>query len=292
MKFRCLVLAVAIIAGCSSGDDKKIEPVVVGGKSTTEQRVLVELVAQKIEGAGMPVDRRFDMGTTSDLDSAIRAGKIDVYVEYGGTALINIARSAAAASVLAQGRDAIMARLRAEYGSTGLTWTEPLGLDAPYTLVVRGGSGAFNISEAARASHGWRAAFSWEFQQSSGGYPAARRAYAFDFPETKTLEASKLYPALADHSVDIVEGHATDPELQKLHFLALEDDKHAFGTNPAVPVVRIAALQKFPNLKGALDGMVDWLDAQKMREMNEKVANNGTPVGDVVRQFISDQSLF
>ncbi|HXC49878.1 MAG TPA: glycine betaine ABC transporter substrate-binding protein [Candidatus Limnocylindrales bacterium] len=292
-KLGCLLIAAAIgIGGCTSDDEVKIPPVVVGAKSTTESRVLAEIVAQKLERSGIPCERRPDLGGTAELDAAIRAGKIDVYVEYTATALTTILRSPNAASILAQGKDALLARLRAEYLVAGLMWTEPIGLDDPYTIIVRGGAGAVTMSEAAAASRGWRAAFSLEFQSRADGFPAAKRAYSFQFPEVKTMDATKLYQALADHSVDAVEGHSTDAALTKLRLLALEDDRHAFGANFAVPVVRRAALERYPGIKDSLDGLVDWLDPPKMRGMNEKVENGGVPVGDVVRQFIADQSFF
>jgi glycine betaine/choline ABC-type transport system substrate-binding protein len=292
-KLRCLLIAAAIaMAGCTTEEEVKVPPIVVGAKSTTEQRVLAELVAQKLENSGIPAERKFDLGGTTECDAALRAGTIDVYVEYGATALTTIIRSPAAASILSQGRDALLTRLRAEYLPAGLLWTEPLGLDSPYAIVVRAGSGPVSMSEAAVASRGWRAGFSFEFQQRTDGFPAAKRGYNFQFSEVKTLDAAKLYPSLSDHSVDAVEGHATDAALAKQRLLALEDDRHAFGSNLAIPVLRRAALERYPGLKDSLDGLVDWLDTAKVRAMNEKVENNGVPVGDVVRQFISDQSLF
>ena len=287
------VIALTIAAGgCSPSEEEKIPPVVVGAKSTTEQKVLAELIAQRLEGAGLPVERRFDLGGTSECDTALRSGKIDLYVEYGATALTTIVRSQSAAQVLAQGRENLLTRLRAEYLPAGLLWLEPLGLESPNAIIVRAGSGAVSMSEAAAASKGWRAAFSFEFQSRSDGYPAAKRVYPFQFAEVKTMDASKLYAALADHSVDAVEGHATDAALAKLKLLPLEDDRGAFGTNPAVPVVRRAAVEKYAGLKPTLDAMLDTLDAKSMRDMNEKVENAGQAPGDVVRQYIADQSLF
>src|SRR5262249_22417036 len=74
--------AFALLAACGGGDR-----VIVGSKNFTEQRVLGELLAQTIEAAGMPVQRRFDLGGTFVCDAALRGGQIDVYVEYTGTAL-------------------------------------------------------------------------------------------------------------------------------------------------------------------------------------------------------------
>ena len=61
--------------------------VVVGSKNFTEQLILSELLAQTVERAGLPVDRRLNLGGTLICDRALLTGDIDMYVEYTGTAL-------------------------------------------------------------------------------------------------------------------------------------------------------------------------------------------------------------
>src|SRR5207245_11594046 len=87
--------------------------IVVGSKNFTEQVILGELLAQTIEReAGLPVDRRLNLGGTLICDRALLAGDVDVYVEYTGTALTaifhqpvpSVARTGSSASSdLAQG---------------------------------------------------------------------------------------------------------------------------------------------------------------------------------------------
>ncbi len=56
----------------------------VGGKGFTEQYILAELLALRLEAAGAVVDRRPNMGTTILFD-ALRSGTVDVSVDYTGT---------------------------------------------------------------------------------------------------------------------------------------------------------------------------------------------------------------
>ena len=64
------------------------ETVVVGSKNFTEQVILGELVAQAIEAeGGVRVVRKLNLGGTFVCDAGIRAGGLDVYVEYTGTAV-------------------------------------------------------------------------------------------------------------------------------------------------------------------------------------------------------------
>ncbi|MCZ4496320.1 MAG: hypothetical protein JWM25_903, partial [Thermoleophilia bacterium] len=51
----------------------------VGSKDFTEQFVLGELYAQALEARGYPVERHLGLGATAVADSALKAGRIDLY---------------------------------------------------------------------------------------------------------------------------------------------------------------------------------------------------------------------
>jgi osmoprotectant transport system substrate-binding protein len=65
--------------------------IAVGSKNFTEQLVLGELLAQYLASVcHMPIERRFYLAGTYICQQALLAGRIDVYVEYTGTALAAI----------------------------------------------------------------------------------------------------------------------------------------------------------------------------------------------------------
>src|SRR5262249_61017452 len=115
-------------------------------------------------------------------DAALRAGQIDVYVEYTGTALT---------AVLKEPPDTdparVLARVREAYAAAGLIWTEPLGFDNTFVLVVRPDAGVRTISPAVGPPRGWTAAFGYEFQQRPDGYPPLPRTYRPAFRGRRTL---------------------------------------------------------------------------------------------------------
>jgi osmoprotectant transport system permease protein len=90
---RTVVTLAAIVAGVvmlssAAAARRASGAIVVGSKNFTEQLVLGELLAQVIErDAGVPVDRRLNLGGTLICDQALISGDIDAYVEYTGTAL-------------------------------------------------------------------------------------------------------------------------------------------------------------------------------------------------------------
>ena len=63
------LLALLFLAACGRSGST----VVVGAKNFTEQRVLAEIVAQRVEAAGLQVERRLDLGGTFVCDAALRA---------------------------------------------------------------------------------------------------------------------------------------------------------------------------------------------------------------------------
>lgn len=291
MIFRAFVFTVAIaLAGCEPGEPPI--PVIVGAGNTTEQKILAELVAQTIEGAGMVAQRKSDLGGPAERDAAIRAGKIDVYVEYTGVALITILRSPSSTSVIAAGPDTVLERVRSEYAHAGLVWTAPLGFDSPYALVVRAGTGGLTISESVASARNWRAGFTIDFQQRNDFYPALKRGYGLEFAEIRTVAGEDPYKPLLDHQVDMIVGHLTDAALARPAIRALEDDRRVLPAFRAAPVVRRASLEQNPALAGALDGLADTLDTPTMRRLNEQVDIAGKTPAQAAEEFLDSMSLF
>src|SRR3954470_13593807 len=81
-----LLGSVALSLGCA----RRRNAITIGSKNFTEQLVLGELLAQCLEARSIPVERRFYLAGSYVCHQALLAGRIDVYVEYTGTALTAI----------------------------------------------------------------------------------------------------------------------------------------------------------------------------------------------------------
>jgi len=276
---RWALLALAAALGCDRG-----ERVVIGSKNFTEQRILGELLAQTVEAAGLRAERRLDLGGTFVCDTALRAGQIDAYVEYTGTALTAILKDQPAADPAA-----VLARVRAAYAPAGLVWTAPLGFDNTFALVIRSDdaarAGLRTISDAVPHAGGWRAAFGYEFKERADGYPGLARAYGLAFREIRTMDLGLLYRALTDRQVDLVAGNATDGLIDHLGLVVLADDRRYFPPYEAAPVVRQATLARHPALTAALERLGGTLDATTMRRLNYAVDGEHRDPSAVVREL-------
>jgi glycine betaine/choline ABC-type transport system substrate-binding protein len=260
-------LAIAL-AACG---DRSADTIVVGSKNFTEQRILGELLAQTVESVGLKAQRKLDLGGTFVCDAAIRAGQIDMYVEYTGTALAAILKEEPAGRTPRE----VFERVQDIYAKDGLLWMQPLGFDNTFALVIRGQDavrlGVRTISEAVPYAKEWTAGFGYEFKERADGYPGLERVYGLRFAKVRIMDLGLLYRALVDRQVDLVAGNATDGAIEHLKLAILADDKHYFPPYEAAPIVRKSVLDRHAALGDALARLAATLSADKMRRLNYAV---------------------
>jgi osmoprotectant transport system permease protein len=278
------VIALAAAALATRGTANVIR---VGSKNFTEQIILGEIVAQTIEArAGMKVERRLNLGGTFICDQAIRAGDIDVYVEYTGTAHTAIFHEPADTDPRR-----VFDTVRTRYASAGLALLDPLGFENTFAILVRGADarslGLRSIADAARVAPGWQAGFGYEFLQRADGYPGLAKTYGLAFAAPpRAMDLSLIYRALADRQVDLIAGDATSGLIAAYDLVMLEDNRRYFPPYDAAAVARSAALLAHPALQAALQSLSGRISIGDMRRMNHEVdAGRRDPV-DVAREFL------
>jgi glycine betaine/choline ABC-type transport system substrate-binding protein len=232
----------------------------------------------------MRVERRLDLGGTLVCDTALRAGSIDVYVEYTGTALTAILHAAAEGDAAA-----IRQRVATAYAPAGLVWLPPLGFDNTFALVVRPEARVRTISAAVAPAPAWQAAFGYEFQSRPDGAALLARVYGLRFAGVRTMDLGLLYQALAERQVDLVVGSATDAAIDRLGLVVLDDDRHAFPPYEAAPVARRAALEQHGALAPALARLAGTLDAATMRRLNAAVDVERRSPSEVVAAWLGSR---
>jgi osmoprotectant transport system substrate-binding protein len=266
----------------------------IGSKFFTEQVILAELLAQHIEATThIPVERKTNLGGTLLVHKALLAGDLDLYVEYTGTALTAVLNESPDNEDAAQ----IYARVRRQYSERfHLDLTEPLGFENTFAMVIRGTDAQTlhlrSMSDLAPIAPKWRAGVGYEFLERPDGFPGWSARYNLHFAAApNVMDLGLLYRALVDHQVDIVAGNSTDGLIDSLHLVALADDLHYFPPYDAVPIVRRAALEKFPQLRAALADLHNKLTAADIRHLNAQVDADQRDVATVVRAFRAEKNL-
>ena len=290
--FRTLFISLccAILVGCGGVHRNRI---VVGSKNFTEQAILGELLAQHLEAhTHLAVDRRFYLAGTYICHQAILAGRIDLYVEYTGTALGAILKQSPSKDPLQ-----VYEFVKREYAQRFQLGVEgPLGFNNTFVLVIRGPDARRldlqTISQAARFAPQWRAGFGYEFMERQDGYQGLVRTYGLRFAATpRIMDLGLLYRALLEKQVDIVAGNSTDGLIAARDLAMLADDRHYFPPYQAVPIVREETLTLHPEVATALEQLAGKISDQDMRRMNYAVDGEHRDIEEVVREFLQSKQL-
>jgi osmoprotectant transport system substrate-binding protein len=262
------------------------EPV-IGAKNFTEQVVLGELLAQEIEAkSNLHVERRFYLAGSYICHQALIAGRIDGYVEYTGTALTAILKQP-----VNRNPEAVLATVRSLYASRyDVAVGPPLGFQNTFAMVIRGDDASrlnlATLSQATQYAPQWRLGVGYEFEQRPDGLPGLSAAYGLRFAEPpRTMELGLLYRALNARQVDMIAANSTDGPIGQFHLTVLQDDRHYFPPYQAVPLIRAEALDRWPQIKVALNALAGKITAEDMQGMNEAVDGQHRDPAVVVRQF-------
>src|ERR1039457_6021669 len=175
-------LALLSAAGCMP----RKRALTVGSKNFTEQLILGELLAQLLGSAcRQPIERRFYLAGPYIRHHALPAGRIDMYVEYTGTALAAILKehpSGDSQSVYQQVKDAYKRKF-------ALNVMPPLGFNNSFAMVMRGDDArrlkVTALSQLASVSPNLRLGVGYEFLERQDGYRGLVSTYGLKFAESR-----------------------------------------------------------------------------------------------------------
>ncbi len=277
--------ALLLAAACGRRDR-----VVVGAKNFTESDLLAEIVAQQIERrTHLPVERRLHLGGTFVCHEAITSGRIDLYVEYTGTAYTAVLKRPPPPIA---GAESVYATVVRDYAQRfGLVWGKPFGFDNTFAITVRRRDaeryGLRRISDLARVAPRWKAGFGYEFLERADGFRGLARAYGLAFAAPPTaMDLGLTYRALADGNVDVIAGNSTDGQIEALDLVALEDDRHYFPPYQAAPVMRAGLLRLHPAIGPALDELAGKISDADMRRLNAEADVRHRDIATLARDWL------
>ena len=281
-----LLLVVIAVSGCGRRDH-----IVVGAKNFTESDLLAEIVAQQIERrTGLPIERRLHLGGTFVCDRAIKAGDIDLYVEYTGTAFTAILKQPPISNP-----DSVYRFVAATYARQfQLRWTAPLGFNNTFAILVRHADaeryGLRSIGDLARVAPQWKAGFGYEFLERADGFTGLARLYRLRFSQPPSaMDLGLTYRALAERRVDVIAGNSTDGQIAALDLVALNDDRHYFPAYQAAPIVRATTLEKYPAVSRALAELGGKISDGEMRRLNALADVEHQDITEIARAWLAER---
>jgi osmoprotectant transport system substrate-binding protein len=289
MDRRAFLVALSLLLGACSPAHR----LTVGSKNFTEQLILGELLAQLLDSATRePVDRRLYLAGTYICHQALLAGRIDLYVEYTGTALAAVLKQPFTGDhrqVYAEVRDEYLRRF-------GLEVFPPLDFDNSFAIVMRGDDArrmnVTKLSQLAPFAPKLRMGVGYEFLERRDGYDGLVKTYGLRFAAApRVMDLGLLYRALENRQVDLIAGANTDGLIAALRLVVLIDDRSYFPPYDAVPIVRGDTLQRYPAVRSALDRLTGRISVDDMRSMNYAVDGEKRDAAQVARDFLIRHGL-
>jgi osmoprotectant transport system substrate-binding protein len=292
------LLAAALFAGCGGSSHKAASttngkpPVRIGTKNFTEEFILGQLYAQALRAKGYRVELKNDIGSSEIVDRALTAGAIDMYPEYTGVIVQEIAhqkkRPRSASETYARAR-----AFQAKRGFAVLDRTP--GQDVLANAVRPQFARKHNLRTTADLrsigpfTYGGPSENRTRFQ----GVVGMRQVYKLNNLRYVPLRIENRYQALERGKVDMIGAFTTEPQLRDTHKIkVLSDPAGIFGYQNVVPVIRRSVLDR----EGAafsttVNAVSDKLTNEVLRELNAAVDIDGHAPADVAREFLQRNGL-
>lgn len=281
----CTIAALFYLNPLSSSNSKTI---VVASKPTSEQFILGEIIAQEIEAnSDIKVIRKFGIGGgTTNIHPAMLSKDLDVYVEYTGTAWLNVLKEK-----LPENHLITFEELNKTYQNKfKLKWLGLLGFNNTYGLAIsKNDSQKNNIltyTELALKSNEYTFGAEFDFFERSDAFPGLKKLYPFQFKKLEEMDINLRYKAFEEGKINAVDVFTTDAQIKNLNLKVLKDDKNYFPSYEAGIVIRQEILEKYPEIETLLNKLQTKISTEKMQQLNYEVEIEKKSPAEVAKNFL------
>lgn len=272
--------------------------ITVSSKIDTEGGLLGNIIALALEDAGLPVERRLQLGGTQVVREALLAGQIDIYPEYTGNAAFffneaekDLWSDAALAADRARELDA----------QNDIVWLEPAPANNTWAIAVTGQVAEENDLSTMSEFGAWVAgggdvtlAASTEFVSSPAVLPAMQEAYGFSLNEDQTVilsggdtAATIQAAARGTSGVNAAMVYGTDGGVGATGLVVMEDDMGVQPVYEPTPIIRAEVLNEYPEIAEVLNPIFAELDMRTLQQLNGRIQVGGEPAEAVAREYLT-----
>ena len=284
-----LILTIAALFYLNPLSSNNSKTIVVASKPTSEQFILGEIIAQDIEAnTDIKVDRKFGIGGgTTNIQPAMLSGDLDVYVEYTGTAWLNVL-----SKDLPENNQINFEELNEIYQKQfKLKWLGLLGFNNTYGLAISNENAQkkniTNYSQLALQSESFTFGAEFDFFERSDAFPGLKKVYPFSFKKLEEMDINLRYQAFEQGKINAVDVFTTDAQIKKLDLKVLQDNKNYFPSYEAGIVIRQEILEKYPELEPLLNQLQKKISTEKMQELNYEVEIEKKSPAEVAKNFLN-----
>jgi osmoprotectant transport system substrate-binding protein len=267
-------------------------PIRIGTKDFTEEDILGELYRQALEAKGFAVELKPDVGSSEIIHQALDNGVLDMYPEYVGVLLSEVANVTRRPS----SPDAAYKVAKAFEEKRGFTLLAPTPFSDSNALAVKPvyarRAGVRSIEDLQHASPKPRIGAPREFQARFEGLVGLARVYGLRMPRYTVLDFGERYAALNSGRVDVTVVLTTERQLARGRYVVLADPRRLFASGHVAPVISQKALKTHgPRFRAVIDAVSARLTTSAMRRMNGAVDIDKRAPREVAAQFLREQDL-
>ncbi|MBB2972413.1 ABC transporter substrate-binding protein [Mesorhizobium sp. RMAD-H1] len=294
--FLSAVLGAAWAIGLSVGAASA--QVVVSSKIDTEGGVLGNIILAVLNANDIPTTDRIQLGATPVVRKALLAGEIDIYPEYTGNAAFFFEK--ADDPVWKDAAKAYAEAKKLDYDANKIVWLTPSPANNTWAIAMRKDVAEPNklvtLSDFGKyVSDGGEVvlAASSEFVNSAAALPAFQKTYGFTLKPDQliTLSGGDTAATIAaaankTNNANAAMVYGTDGGIAPSGLVVLEDDKGVQPVYQPAPIVREAALKKYPQIDTLLKPVFEKLDLVTLQDLNGRVQVGGEPAKAVAEDFL------
>jgi osmoprotectant transport system substrate-binding protein len=284
------LVLVIMLAACSSSKSSGSGTITIATKGFGEQDILANIVAQLIEKETDLSTKIVKLNDTLLYDG-IKSGEVDTYVEYTGTALLNVLKHEPVYEP-SEAYDIVKKGMKEQNNVEVL---DKIGFNDTLVFVMpkdkADARGIKNLTDVAAQSQELVLGASQVFITREDDLPLINKIYNTNFKEIKTMDPGLQFKAAEDGQIDIFTTLSTSGTLPSTNNVIIEDDKKAFVPYDAVPFVKGATLEAHPELKDVYAKLAGKINDEAMQKLNEQVDIEQKLAADVAKQWLEENGL-
>lgn len=294
-----ILIAAALAASIGTAVSADI---VVSSKIDTEGGLLGNMIAIALEDAGLPVERRLQLGGTQVVREAILAGQIDIYPEYTGNAAFFHNQ---ADQDVWKNADTAYDRAAELDLEQGITWLDRAPANNTWAIAVTAPVAQENGLATMSDFGAWVAdggeiklAASTEFVSSPAVLPAMQQTYGFELSSDQTVilsggdtAATIQAAARGTSGVNAAMVYGTDGGVGATGLVVMADDQGVQPVYEPTPIVRTEVAEEYPAIAEVLNPIFAGLDLETLQQLNGRIQVGGEPAEAVARDYLTQTGV-
>ena len=295
----CLAVAACSSSGSGSGTSSSsanpLAPtatgsVVVGSANFPESQLLGQIYADALQGKGVKVTTKFNIGTREVYYPEVVKGAITVMPEYNGALLTTSVDPKSTAT----STEAVNAELKAKLPSSVEILSSSSAQDKDSVTVTQATATKYHltsIADLAPVAKDFVFGGPPEFKTRADGIPGLQKNYGLTFKSFSPLDTSGpiTITALTSGKVQAADVFTTTPQIVTDHLVSLADPKNNFAAQNVTPLVYTKGVNS--TIVGTLNAVSAALTTDALLQMNKALVIDHASYTQVASGFLSQEGL-